>query len=158
MGAAKARARALAMAAPHRRRPAVVPPGILRRPEGQPSFGERRLESGARGDSDARAPIGMARGGPLCIGQGAVYYLKECQISGRSGQVEVRDGEVYREALLKFHTGRPDLRYHLRLCRPGCNQQEVSDQLIHVTKIRRVLDVEKEEGWLENLQKVVPLT
>ena len=61
------------------------------------------------------------------------------------------------EHLLKLHTANPAAVFRLHLCTTGCNQQEVSDQLIHARRIRQVLSVDQEEGWVTNLEKVRPL-
>lgn len=167
--AAKARARGMAMAAPRRRRPAGALGG-LRRPAAQIERGGPL--SGSEGWRAGQEVVGVDvhpsewREGDLFVCKEAMYYLRECQIAGKIAQVELRAGEVYliitlqgttSEALLKLHSGQPELKYQLHLCQEGCNQQEVSDQLIHARKIRKVLDTEKEEGWVCNLQKVAPL-
>ena len=168
-GAAKARARGIAMAAPRRRRPAGALGG-LRRPAAQ--IEREGPLSGSEGWRAGQEVVGVEvhpsewREGDLFVCKEATYYLRECQIAGKIAQVELRAGEVYlvitlqgttNEALLKLHSGQPDLKYQLHLCQGGCNQQEVADHVIHTRKIRKVQDSEKEEGWICNLQKVAPL-
>ena len=61
------------------------------------------------------------------------------------------------QPLLKMHTATPDAVFKVHFCPDTCNQQEVGDLLIHARKIRKLIDVTKEEGWISNLEKVRPL-
>ena len=39
-------------------------------------------------------------------------------------------------------------------CSPSCGQEEAADDLCHVVKLRRIIDADKEPGWIRNLEKV----
>ena len=60
------------------------------------------------------------------------------------------------EALLKFHTSQPKQIFKVHCCDSTCNQEEVGDALLHLKKARRMREDGAEEGWVSNLQKVLP--
>eukprot|EP00435_Cladocopium_sp_Y103_P057648 s184_g19.t3 len=109
---------------------------------------------------------------PLELGEGvrvamdsAVYYHQECKVAGTIQGLEVREGEASlrltlmgttHEGILKLQSGAPEMTFRVHLCPAGCNQ-EVSDTLLHARKIRLLKEVEKESGWVTNLQKVAAL-
>ena len=76
----------------------------------------------------------------------ALYYHQECKVAGAITGLEVQEGETVlllqlrgttHEGLLKLHSSGPLQEFRLHLCRPGCNQEEVSDFLIHALQSRR---------------------
>lgn len=167
-GAAKAKAapKAMAKVRPRAMRALVGPlrrPAALARGAGEPTV-EEKWRKGEAVESEKLHPAELGRGLLLAVDT-ASYYLNECKVSGRIHGIEVSEGEVYvglqllgttNENLLKQHSGNPDLSFKLHLCKSGCNQQEVSDQLIHGKKVRQILEIDREEGWATNLQKVRP--
>ena len=110
---------------------------------------------------------------PLELGEGvriameaATYYLQECKVAGEIRGLEIREGQVSlrltllgttHEGLLKLHSGAPGTVFRLHLCQPSCNQEEVADTLLHTRKIRLVKSLDKEDGWVSNLEKVRPM-
>jgi hypothetical protein len=167
-GAAKAKAapKAMAKVRPRAMRALVGPlrrPAALARGAGEPTV-EEKWRKGEAVESEKLHPAELGRGLLLAVDT-ASYYLNECKVSGRIHGIEVSEGEVYvglqllgttNENLLKQHSGNPVLSFKLHLCKSGCNQQEVSDQLIHGKKVRQILEIDREEGWATNLQKVRP--
>jgi len=110
-------------------------------------------------------PILFSEGTPVVLPT-AHYYLRSCAVAGRLTGLEVKDGAMYAlarltgttgEALLKYHTANPDAVFRVHLCREDCNQQEVSDLLLHTKQIRQIVDMAQEEGWVSNLEKVRPM-
>ena len=95
----------------------------------------------------------------------AFYYHQECKVAGAITGLEVQGGETVlllqlrgttHEGLLKLHSSGPLQEFRLHLCPPGCNQEEVSDFLIHALQMRLEQEEAAEEGWATNLQKVQP--
>jgi hypothetical protein len=126
---------------------------------------EERWRRGEEVDIE-KVQLGWIGTGALVALPAASYYLQECKVAGTLQGIEMKDGEVHgqlhllrttSENLLKLHTANPDVVFRLHFCKSGCNQQEVADHLLHAKKWRQILDVEKEEGWVTNLEKVRPV-
>ena len=126
---------------------------------------EERWRRGEEVDIE-KVQLGWIGTGALVALPAASYYLQECKVAGTLQGIEMKDEEVHgqlhllgttSENLLKLHTANPDVVFRLHFCKSGCNQQEVADHLLHAKKWRQILDVEKEEGWVTNLEKVRPV-
>ena len=176
---AKAKAKALAMAkvrAKARAKAKAGPPAMrvgrraMRRPAGGADEApmesvEEKWARGAVVKVGDVPPILFSEGTPVVLPT-AHYYLRSCAVAGRLTGLEVKDGAMYAlarltgttgEALLKYHTANPDAVFRVHLCRENCNQQEVSDLLLHTKQIRQIVDMAQEEGWVSNLEKVRPM-
>ena len=156
---AKVRARVMRALVAGRRRPAARGGGEA------PLTVEERWRRGEEVDIE-KVQLGWIGTGALVALPAASYYLQECKVAGTLQGIEMKDGEVHgqlhllgttSENLLKLHTANPDVVFRLHFCKSGCNQQEVADHLLHAKKWRQILDVEKEEGWVTNLEKVRPV-
>ena len=141
------------------RRPAA--PGV----RGDALTIEERWRRGDEVEAEKLHP-GELKDGLLVAIPAASYFLQECRVSGKVQGVEMKGGETHchlllmgttSENLLKLHTANPSALFKVHLCTAGCNQQEVADQLIHAKKFRQVLNVDAEDGWVTNLEKVRPL-
>ena len=145
--------------------------GALRRPASRGDQGGEAAPAPAelwdRGQElDAgEVPLKKLGAGVKVVAPKASYYLQECQVAFVVRGIEVKDDEAYlqaqvlgttHEGLLKHHSGAPTTAYRLHLCGKGCNREEVSDSLIHCSRVRRMATIEKEPGWVNNLEKVVP--
>eukprot|EP00435_Cladocopium_sp_Y103_P021029 s2172_g5.t1 len=170
---AKAKAKGKAKAKPRARArpaPGALRRGALRRPAAPADEDrERTLLERWRAGQEVEAcqvpPLEWSEGVKVVM-EAAVYYHQECKVSGVVQGLEVRGGEVIlkmalmgttHEGILKLHSGSPEMTFRVHLCPQGCNQEEVSDTLLHTRKVRLLTDVEKEAGWVSNLQKVAPL-
>lgn len=171
---AKAKAKAKAKAAPlamakAKARVRARGPGALRRPAPQLRGAHQdsiqdRWEQGQEVEASKLSPWCLSEGTKLVM-DAAMYYHQECKVSAEIKGIEVKGGEVTlkvqlrgttHEGLLKQHSGQPDLLFRLHLCPTDCNQEDVADTLLHTRKLRKMGDPDKEDGWVHNLQKVVP--
>ena len=103
---------------------------------------------------------------PLVVMEKAVYFHKTIKLAGRITGLILEEGASYLklepkgtddDSLLQFHTGQPQVNLRLHVCGPDCNQEEVSDSLLHVKEIRKMKDESVEGGWANNLQKALPM-
>ena len=147
----------------------VRPPGGLRRPAhrgGEPGR-EETEEKWRKGEEIPawKAPLLELGRGVRVVCTKALYYHQECKVAGAITGLEVQGGETVlllqlrgttHEGLLKLHSSGPLQEFRLHLCPPGCNQEEVSDFLIHALQMRLEQEEAAEEGWATNLQKVQP--
>ena len=156
---AKARAGAMAVAGPGRRRPAV------RRDDDREMAPEEKWAAGQEVAAEAVKMSDLSEGVTIVVPR-ASYYLRECKVAGKVKGIEVKEGEITvlvqligttSESILKLHTSNPEAVFRLHLCKAACNQQEVSDTQLHVRELRKVLELDREEGWVTNLLKVKPL-
>ena len=101
----------------------------------------------------------------IVVEQGS-YYHKECKVAGRVVNVTLGHPHNYvtfeatgttNDALLQYLSGHPGGMCRGHLCEAGCNGEEVADDLIHIVKLRKKVDGDQEEGWCQNLEKVLPL-
>lgn len=156
---AKARAGAMAVAGPGRRRPAV------RRDDDREMAPEEKWAAGQEVAAEAVKMSDLSEGVTIVVPR-ASYYLRECKVAGKVKGIEVKEGEITvlvqligttSESILKLHTSNPEAVFRLHLCKAACNQQEVSDTQLHGRELRKVLELDREEGWVTNLLKVKPL-
>ena len=126
---------------------------------------EEKWASGLEVEGYKVPPLELGEGVRIAM-EAATYYLQECKVAGEIRGLEIREGQVSlrltllgttHEGLLKLHSGAPGTVFRLHLCQPSCNQEEVADTLLHTRKIRLVKSLDKEDGWVSNLEKVRPM-
>ena len=102
---------------------------------------------------------------PLVSIDNATYFHKNCKVAGKILGVNVGHPHSFlviepkgttSDSLLQYLTGAADVRCRGHLCDAGCNSEEVADDIIHVKRLRRVKAGE-EEGWMQNLEKILPM-
>jgi hypothetical protein len=112
-----------------------------------------------------KVDLGLLVPGEIVAMEKAVYFHQECKLAGVLTGVDVRGNEVTlrvklsgttHEGVLKLQSGRPELEFRVHRCPTGCGQEETADDLAHAIKMRRIRDLEKEDGWVRNLEKVAP--
>lgn len=62
------------------------------------------------------------------------------------------------ESLLKHHVRHPLAEVRGHACWAACSREECADDFIHVAKIRKMRGEKEEEGWVQNLEKVLPMS
>ena len=143
--------------------------GVMRRPAGVEAPGaEEVAEKWNRGEIVELGKLDLGRlvdAGPLVVEEGS-YYQQACRVAGKCLGVIFEEGRSYlrlsltgtlNESLLKHMTGNPDSTMKGHVCHSDCNQEEVADNVMHITKARRMKREADEEAWVKNLEKVAPM-
>ena len=142
---------------------------VVRRPAhadpADPAPAERELWH--RGDLAQLSKLGVEEvtAGTRVVCPEASYFGAACQVAGRIRGVDIQDSGIHftlqltgttSESLLRHHSGHPDMVLRLHRCEEACTGDRMSEDLIHVKKLRKVLREDGEEGWVRNLEKVEP--
>lgn len=148
-------------AAPVRRRPAGMDPG------GVP-VGVEPLTAWKAGESVALLDIPLeeilTKDGVVL--EEATYFKRECRVGGivvgtmaapTGMYLKLRASGTTSEAILRLQSGQPSMHFRVHRCDPGCNGEEVSDDILHAKKVRLMKPVDSEEGWVRNLEKVAAM-
>ena len=148
----------------------AVAPGVLKRPAR--GRGAEAVESAQT--KWARGEIVLVRDmepGDLfkekdVVVEEATYFQAPCKAAGTLTGLIFEDEKAYLKlrltgttnaALLQHHTGKPEQIYRVHVCPNGCNQEEVADDLIHGTRIRKSKGGDVDEGWTRNVEKALPM-
>lgn len=135
------------------RRPAASVPPAVKTPEEKWKAGE--VVAGHR------LPPTVFREGDLLIFEKSYYFGAMVKVSGELRKVELQGGETHllmklngaqSDGLLTWATGSSSKVIRVHLCRPGCNQAEVAEDLVHGIEVRLTDDLNQENGWASNLQ------
>eukprot|EP00435_Cladocopium_sp_Y103_P048762 s406_g14.t1 len=160
---AKAKAVAKAMAVVGRRRGALRRPAVRGVVAGPTTIRDRWL-AGDLVEAHQVDLLLLAPGDHIVLEQ-SYYFHQECKLAGVLTGIDVRGDEVTlrvklsgttHEGVLKLQSGRPELVFRVHRCPPGCGQEETAEDLAHVVKMRKVLEIDREDGWVRNLEKVAP--
>ena len=149
----------------------VLPRRGVRRPAARlPDPGETAEEKWRRGETvqSHLIPLTELGVGTAVVIEEASYYKATCKLAGLITGMEVKDGEVQlylqptgttHDGLLKTHSASPETSFILHKCPQGCPLEEVGDFVVHCPKMRlRKRKLEDEEGWVNNLEKVIPMS
>ena len=161
---AKARGKAAAKAKPKAAMRVAMRRVVARRPAGAPAVlgAPGVLDRWRSGEEVGFSEIGLeelGRGVKIVVTKGS-YYTAECQAAGTLDSMTVESGEVHlglklsgttNESLLRYATGQAGKMVRCHRCTPLCTGERVSDDLLHVSRMRLMRDREEEDGWTHNL-------
>ena len=153
---------------PGKKRPAAAGARKAKKPGVQEEQGiDLEAEAAKRWDSGFSAtlhrldPRRLEGGSGLVVPDGT-YYHRPVQVAGAVTSVMMSGGSVHlklkptgtsNEKLLKLVTGQPQKELRCHVCPPGCNQEEVAEDMVHVRVGRPMKAATEEEAWVRNLEK-----
>ena len=153
---------------PGKKRPAAAGARKAKKPGVQEEQGiDLEAEAAKRWDSGFSAtlhrldPRRLEGGSGLVVPDGT-YYHRPVQVAGTVTSVMMSGGSVHlklkptgtsNEELLKLVTGQPQKELRCHVCPPGCNQEEVAEDMVHVRVGRPMKAAAEEEAWVRNLEK-----
>lgn len=160
---AKARVRLVPAVGPlaMRRLRAMRRPGAVVDPDASPE------EKWDKGETVALVNVPLERlgkGQEIVIQEGT-YFTAPCKVAGTIVGLEVDHGTAYlrmklcgtdHDGILRQHSGSPGGEFRVHRCPDDCHGDATANDLIHGSKARLLLTVDKEEGWTRNLEKVMP--
>eukprot|EP00438_Fugacium_kawagutii_P035425 Skav206960 [mRNA] locus=scaffold255:97287:103925:- [translate_table: standard] len=107
-----------------------------------------------------RVPPALFHAGDKVIFEKSYYFGAAGKICGEVKKVEIHSGESHlllkllgtqSDGLITWATGDPSKVIRVHLCKPGCTQVEVAEDLAHGVELRLTHDLSKENGWASNL-------